>query len=184
VIRILLLLTALVGVAACRRAPDLPVLPIGGDFRLTDQHGRPFQSTSLRGNVVLVFFGYTFCPDVCPTTLSKIAAVRRKLGGDATRLKTVYITIDPKRDTPAVMRDHLAQFSVDAVGLTGTELEIAAVAQQFGAGFEVQPAASAAEYLVAHTTSMFAVDPQGHTRLWFPYEASVDEIAEGIRVLF
>lgn len=182
-IRRAMMLTALAALVACQRKAELPILPVGGDFSLTADDGRPFQSTSLRGKVVLVFFGYTFCPDVCPTTLSKIAAVRRKLGADGDRMKTVYITVDPKRDTPKVMHDHLAQFSVDAVGLTGAEEEIARVARQFGAGFEIEPSDSAASYTVAHTTRLYGIDPQGRTRLLFAYEASVDEIVAGIRAM-
>ncbi|MGE3274942.1 MAG: SCO family protein [Vicinamibacterales bacterium] len=171
--------------AACQRAPAGPPVygEVGGDFTLTDQDGQPFDSASLRGNVVLVFFGYTFCPDVCPTTLSKIAAVTRALGSDATRVKTMYVSVDPKRDTPAVLKEHLGMFGVDAVGLTGTEPQIAAVARQYGAAYIVEESDSAAGYLVSHTTTLYALDPEGRTRYLFPYEASVDEIVRGIRSL-
>lgn len=168
---------------ACREAAP-PVLPVGGDFSLTDQVGRRFDSASLRGKVALVFFGYTYCPDVCPTTLSKLSAVSRALGGDRDRIRVVYITVDPRRDTPAVLRDHLSMFEMDAVGLTGTPEEIARVAAMFGAdyAFEVDPS-SEAGYFVAHTTRLYAIDGQGRTRILFPYEASVDEIVAGVRAI-
>src|ERR1019366_5768830 len=102
------------GAAGCPRhaADSIPILPIGGDFTLTDHNGQPFELSSLRGKVVLLFFGYTFCPDACPTTLSKLASVSRKLGDDAKRVKTLYVSVDPGRDTPAVMKDDLSNFDV------------------------------------------------------------------------
>ncbi|MCC6164847.1 MAG: SCO family protein [Acidobacteria bacterium] len=182
-IRLATLLSLCLALAACRQPQPLPVLSVGGDFTLTDQNGQPFQSSSLRGQVVLVFFGYTFCPDVCPTTLSKLSAVTRRLGTDAARVKTVYITVDPARDTPAVMREHLGLFRVDAVGLTGSDAAIAQVAQQFGAAYEIEPTDSEAGYLVAHTTMLYGIDPEGRTRILFRYEAPVDEIVDGIRAM-
>jgi protein SCO1/2 len=120
-----------------RRNPASCRAPIGGDFTLTDQDGKPFSLASLRGKAVLIFFGYTMCPDACPTTLSKLSSAYAKLTEDErTRVKAVYITIDPERDTPAVMKDHLTYFGVDAVGLTGTVEETTKVAAQFGAHFE------------------------------------------------
>jgi protein SCO1 len=85
---------------ACRQAPKLPVLHDGGDFALTDHNGQHFELSSLRGKAVLIFFGYTSCPDVCPTTLSKLSEVYLHLGDDSKRVKTLYITVDPGRDTP------------------------------------------------------------------------------------
>src|SRR5579862_3125400 len=109
-----LLVLALVG---CQRT-ELPVLAVGGDFALTDHNGQHFELSSLRGKAVLIFFGYTSCPDVCPTTLSKLSSVYKQLGSDANRVKTLYITVDPGRDTPAVMKDDLSSFDLDALGLT------------------------------------------------------------------
>ncbi|MGE0043426.1 MAG: SCO family protein [Vicinamibacterales bacterium] len=179
-----LVLASAVAASACQRpAEGPPVYDIGGDFTLTDQDGKAFDSASLRGHVVLVFFGYTFCPDVCPTTLSKIAAVTRALGPDAGRVKTMYVSVDPRRDTPEVLKEHLDMFGVDAVGLTGTEDEIARVAKQYGAAYVIEETDSAAGYLVSHTTTLYALDPEGRTRYQFAYEASVDEIVAGIRTL-
>ena len=173
--------------AACQRhapAATLPVLPIGGDFALTDHNGQRFELASLRGRAVLIFFGYTFCPDACPTTLSKLASVYRKLGPDAKRVKTLYISVDPQRDTPAVLKADLSNFDVDALGLTGTKPEIDAVVKAFGAAYEIVPMPnSAAKYSVAHTTSLYALDANGHTRIEFAYEAPVDEIVDGLRAI-
>jgi protein SCO1 len=163
---------------------ELPVLPIGGDFTLTDQDGKPFSLASLRGKAVLIFFGYTMCPDACPTTLSKLSSAYAKLTEDErTRVKAVYITIDPERDTPAVMKDHLTYFGVDAVGLTGTVEETTKVAAQFGAHFERTNDKTAAGYLMSHTVSVFGLDPKGQTRVLIDYEASVDLVVKEIRAL-
>ena len=175
-------LILLVSLAACHRQAALPVLPIGGDFALTDHNGQRFELASLRGRAVLIFFGYTFCPDACPTTLSKLSSVYRRLGPDAKRVKTLYISVDPQRDTPAVLKADLANFDVDAVGLTGSKPEIDTVVKAFGAAYEIVPMPnSAAKYSVAHTTSLYALDPSGHTRIEFAYEASVDEIVYGLQ---
>lgn len=167
---------------ACMREP-LPVIDLGGDFSLTDHDGRRFELSSLRGQVVLVFFGYTFCPDACPTTLSKLSAAAGKLGADAARVTTLYVSVDPRRDTPAVMKEHLSMFGVRAVGLTGSEAEVARVAAQFGAAYEIETSDSEAKYTVAHTTTLYVLDGDGHTRLLLPYAATVDDVVAGIRRL-
>jgi len=133
--------------------------------------------------VALVFFGYTFCPDACPTTLSKLTAVSQRLGDDAKRVTVVYISVDPKRDTPAVMKEHLDMFDLDAVGLTGSEDTIGLVAKQFGVFHEAEDVDSAAGYLIAHTTSVFALDTDGRTRELLRYSDSVDEMVTKVRRL-
>jgi protein SCO1/2 len=169
---------------ACRQAPKLPVLPVGGDFALTDHNGQRFELSSQRGKAVLIFFGYTSCPDVCPTTLSKLSEVYRHLGDDSKRVKTLYITVDPARDTPAILKDDLSNFEVDALGLTGTKAEIDKVVALYGAQYEIIPLPeSAAKYSVAHTATLYALDTAGRTRLEFPYEAKVDEIVAGLKAI-
>jgi len=171
--------------AACARPePPPPVLPIGGDFALTDHNGQHFELSSLRGKAVLIFFGYTFCPDACPTTLSKLASVYAKLGSDASRVKTLYITVDPDRDTPAVLKADLSSFELDALGLTGTKADIDRVVALYGAAYEIEPMPnSAAKYSVAHTTTIYALDTAGRTRMEFDYDATVDQIVKGIRAI-
>jgi protein SCO1 len=171
--------------AGCGREA-LPVLNVGGDFALTDQDGTQFELSSLRGKAVLIFFGYTSCPDVCPTTMSKLASVYRELGPDAARVQTVYISVDTQRDTPAVLKEYLTNFkSVSAIGLTGTVSEIDKVTALFGALYRItlllDTSGSEETYTVGHTTSVYALDPNGRTRLIFPYEATVAEITKGIR---
>jgi len=165
----------------CQRA-ELPVLSVGGDFALTDHDNRPFQLSSLRGKAVLVFFGYTTCPDACPTTLSKLSAVYKRLGKDAARVKTLYISVDPQRDTPQVLKEDLSNFRINALGLTGTKAEIDKVVAQYGASYQIIPTPeSEAKYTVAHSTTLYALDRAGRTRILFSYDASVDEITAGLR---
>lgn len=180
----LVVVIAVTWVIVSRSARPLPVLSIGGDFTLTDHNTAPFELSSLRGKVVLVFFGYSLCPDVCPTTLSKLSSVARQLGEDKTQVKTLYISVDPERDTPEVLRLDLQSFSLDALGLTGTRAAVDSVVKLFGASYTIVPTPqSAARYSVTHTTTLYALDKQGRVRLTFPYEASVDEIVKGIRAI-
>ncbi len=175
-----LLVLALVG---CQRT-ELPVLSVGGDFALTDYNGQRFELSSLRGKAVLIFFGYTSCPDVCPTTLSKLSSVYKQLGKDANRVKTLYITVDPERDTPETLKSDLSSFELDSMGLTGTKPEIDKVVGLYGASYEIIPTPrSAAKYTVAHSTTLYALDPAGRTRILFSYDASVDEIVKGLRAI-
>lgn len=183
-----LVLVAGLAVSSCSggasSAPDVPVLDGGGDFTLTDHDAKPFSLTSQRGKVVLIFFGYTFCPDACPTTLSKLSVVSRKLGDDASKVKVLYVSVDPERDTPDVLKDDLGNFRIDALGLTGTKPEIDKVVQQYGAAYEIVPTPdSAAKYTVSHTTTLYALDPQGRLRMKFRYEATADEIVEGVKAI-
>ncbi|MEQ1948576.1 MAG: SCO family protein [Bryobacteraceae bacterium] len=171
------------GAAGCS-GKKLPILPIGGNFRLTDQDGKPFELVSLKGNVVLIFFGYTSCPDACPTTLSKLSSVYRKLGSDAKRVKTLYISVDPQRDTPAVLKADLGNFQVDSIGLTGAKEDIDQVVKLYGAEYEIVPTPeSAAKYTVAHTTTLYGLDVAGRARMLFRYEATVDEVVAGVKDL-
>ena len=140
--------------------------------------------SSLRGKVVLIFFGYTMCPDACPTTLSKLSSAYARLTeAERARVKAVYITVDPERDTPAVLKEHLTYFGVDAVGLTGSVEDTARVASQFGAHFEKTGDKTAAGYLMSHTVSVFGLDAKGQTRLLIDYEAGVDLVVREIRAL-
>ncbi|MBK7906580.1 MAG: SCO family protein [Gemmatimonadetes bacterium] len=168
--------------AAGSCAPPAPT--IGGDFTLTDHTGARFELQSQRGKLLLVFFGYTMCPDVCPTTLSKLSAVMRRLGDANGEVRTLYVSVDPERDTPEVLKADLALFQLDAVGLTGTRAEVDEVVKLFGASYEIVPTPeSAGRYSVSHSTTLYLLDREGRVRQTFPYEATVDEIAAGIESL-
>ncbi len=156
----------------------------GGDFTLIDQDSTTFELASLRGKVVLVFFGYSQCPDVCPTTLSKLSSVARRLGDQRSGMKVVYVSVDPARDTPAVLKADLGNFDLDAVGLTGTREEVDRVVAMYGAKYEIVPTPqSAAQYTVSHSTTLYVLDQRGKVVATFPYEATADEIVETVRSL-
>lgn len=169
---------------ASSATPAVAAGPPGGDFALIDHDSARFELASLRGKVVLVFFGYSHCPDVCPTTLSKLSSVARRLGDGRAQMKVVYVSVDPERDTPTVLRADLQNFDLDAVGLTGTKEEIDRVVAQYGAKYEiVQTPESAGRYTVSHSTTLYVLDRAGKIRMTFPYEATAEEIAEGVRTL-
>jgi len=184
---ILLPLVALLGSGlGCASGTDTDdaAEPIGGDFTLIDQDSTAFRFASLRGKVVLVFFGYSQCPDVCPTTLSKLSSVARRLGEQRAGMKVVYVSVDVERDTPSVLKADLANFDLDAVGVTGTRDEVDRVVALYGAKYEIVPTPeSAARYTVSHSTTLYVVDQLGKVVTQFPYEATADEIAEAVRSL-
>ncbi len=146
----------------------------GGVFRMADQ----------RGKVVVLFFGYTTCPDVCPATLARWKRVRQQLGTDAERVRFVFVTVDPDRDTASKVREYLELFSPDFVGLVGTEQELRPFYQAFGAAYEKVPQpGSATGYLVAHTAAVPVVDVRGLWRLRLNPETSVEDYVHDLRVL-
>jgi protein SCO1 len=154
------------------------------DFTLVDQQGRPFRLAEQRGQVVLLFFGYTQCPDVCPTTLANWRQVHQALGEDAARVRFVFVTVDPERDTPERLGRHVNAFHPDFVGLTGTQAELEAVYQVFDVYYEKDTSSgSAAGYLVSHTATSFVVDPDGRWRLRELYGTLAEDIAHDIRLL-
>jgi cytochrome oxidase Cu insertion factor (SCO1/SenC/PrrC family) len=135
---------------------------VGGPFTLEDGQGRVVTERDFRGEYMLVYFGYTHCPDVCPTTLSRIAAALALLGPQANRVVPVFITIDPARDTAAVMRRYAAQFTPRLVGLTGTAAEIASVAREYHVYYAKRPAGpGSADYSMDHSTAVYLMGPTG-----------------------
>src|ERR1051325_10438437 len=112
---------------------------IGGPIRLTDQDGQPFDSASLAGKPYAVFFGFTHCPDACPTTLSEMARTEDEIGAPAKELTTLFVTIDPERDTPAVLKEYISNFGGNTVGLSGTPQQVAAVAKAYRVFYKKVP---------------------------------------------
>lgn len=173
---------------ACRsneafRGTEMPATSIA-DFELQNQHGQPFKLSAQRGKVVLFFFGYTFCPDVCPMTLSTWRRVQDALGKDAAQVEFVYVTVDPERDTQEKLATHLENFSSDFTGLTGSNEALRAVYAAFGVYIEkVKIAESAAGYLVNHSTRMFVVDQNNVLRLLLDHAAPVDDVVHDLRLL-
>ena len=138
---------------------------IGGDFALVDQHGAPFELQGLRGQAAMLFFGYTYCPDICPVTLSKMGRVYQLLGEDQQELTTLFVTVDPKRDTQEKLAEYLDYFALDAIGLRGDKEEIDQVVRQYGAHYSLGE--EQASYLVDHSTYTYLIDQQGKVRFLF-----------------
>ena len=137
-----------------------PTAAIGGPFSLTDQEGRTATDRDFRGRPFLVFFGFTHCPDVCPTTLFDVSEIMRLLGPDAERVGAAFITVDPERDTPAALKDYLSSFDPRLKGLTGDTDAIAAVAKAYRVYFKKVPL-DAGGYTMDHTAIVYLMDKQG-----------------------
>lgn len=154
------------------------------DFQLVDQRNSPFQFSSQRGSVILLFFGYTFCPDVCPLTLSHWKKIADMLGSASDDVRFVYITVDPQRDTPAQLSSHLGVFDEDFIGLTGEPKDLDQIYKTFGVIHEkVQIAESSTGYLMNHTARTNLVDQDGNWRLTFAYNTAPEIIAHDIQLL-
>ncbi len=155
---------------------------IGGPFQLVDHNGRAVTQADFAGKFMLIFFGFTHCPDVCPTELQVMANAMDVLGTDGANVVPVFISVDPERDTPAQIKDYVAAFHPKLVGLTGTPEQIAAVAKTFKVYFAKQPSAGAAdEYQVDHTAFVYLMGPDGNLRSMFRGAASAEAIAVEIR---
>lgn len=149
----------------------------GAAFHLVDQNDRPFELSRERGKVVLLYFGYTLCPDACPTMLSKLVRVYQLLGKDVSRVETVFVSVDPQRDKPAKLKEYLSYFSIPAVGLTGTKEQIDRAVHRYGARYEITDSGSAAGPLVDHSTYLYLLDTQGELRHTFPHDEQPQVIA-------
>jgi protein SCO1/2 len=144
-----------------RPGPDAPAgIAIGGPIHLTDQDGRKFDSASLAGKPYAVFFGYTHCPDVCPTTLSDIAQATAEIGDKAKDFTTLFVTVDPERDTAAVLKEYMSNFTTKAIGLTGTPDEVAAAAKEFRVYYKKVPTSDGG-YSMDHTAVLYLIDRHG-----------------------
>jgi protein SCO1 len=151
------------------------------DFTLNASDGSEFRLSQHRGEVVLLSFGYTFCPDVCPTTLVELSQVRARLGDVAKRVQVVFITLDPERDTPERLGLYTKAFDPSFIGLTGSEQELARVRQVHGVVAEKEVVAgTAAAYLIVHSAHTYVIDSEGRLRLLFPFGMSIEEMADDI----
>jgi protein SCO1 len=133
---------------------------IGGPFHLIDQDGKPFSDQDLKGKSFLVFFGFTHCPDVCPTTLFEISEIMRKLGPEADRMAALFISVDPERDTPEAMKDYLSSFDPHLRGLTGDAASLAAVAKAYRVYYKKVPL-EGGDYTMDHTAIVYLMDKDG-----------------------
>ena len=160
--------------AGCERAApphhfnaiDLSGAQYAHDFNLPDFDGKPRTLADFRGKVTAVYFGYTQCPDACPTTLAELASVEKSLGADATRLQVVFITVDPSRDTAALLKNYVTNFRPDFLALRGDEKQTKATADEFKIFYEKVPGKTADTYTIDHISGVYLFDTQGRVRLF------------------
>jgi protein SCO1 len=158
--------------------------PAAMDFTLQTSDGSEFKLSQQRGKVVLLSFGYTFCPDVCPTTLVELSQVRARLGDAAKRVQMVFITLDPERDTPERLGIYTKTFDPTFIGLTGSAEQLAQVRNMYGVIAEKEAVAgTSAGYLIAHSAYTYVIDHEGRLRVLFPFGLSIEEMADDIKQL-
>lgn len=156
----------------------------GNDFRMTDHNGKPRTMADFHGKAVAVFFGFTHCPDVCPTTLSEMKRVMEKLGPDSARLQVLFVTVDPKRDTPELLAKYVPSFNASFLGLYGDDDATAKIARDFKIIYRIQPGKTPDSYSVDHSAGMLVFDPQGALRLFIDYgRLTPEQIAADIKRL-
>ena len=154
------------------------------ELALRDQDGAAFRLSRLRGQVVLLFFGYTLCPDVCPATLAELVQARARLGEAARGVRIVFVTVDPERDTAERLREYTRAFGGAFTALTGEAAALAEVRRAYGVTAEKRAVkGTAATYLVDHSAMVHVIDPEGRLRLLFPFGTTPDDIEHDIRLL-
>lgn len=164
--------------------PALQTYELGGNFALTDQDGRPFQLSQLQGKVALLFFGYTLCPDACPSTLARLTRTYSLLGPEFREdVVTVFVSVDSGRDTPQTLKEYLKYFNINAIGLSGPKAQIDPIVASYGARYEFTDSGSAAGYLVNHSTDLYLIDHQGEVRYVFKHKDPPDLIVSVVKQL-
>lgn len=186
---------ALAAVAACAglsgcapdgpkfQASDVTGATFGRDFNLLDTTGKPRTLADYRGKAVVIFFGYTQCPDVCPTTLAELAEVMKKLGPDADRVQVLFVTVDPERDTPDLLSKYVPAFDPRFAGLYGDAAATERVAKEFKIIYQKQPGATPGSYTMDHSAGTYVFDPKGRLRLYVSYGQGPEVFAHDLREL-
>ncbi|GAB4539205.1 MAG: SCO family protein [Anaerolineales bacterium] len=152
------------------------------DFTLTSAHG-DVKLSDFRGKLVLLYFGYTFCPDVCPATLANVGQAFRKLGKAADDAQLIMISVDPERDDPQKLADYVAHFYPTFIGVTGSTAQIDEVTSLYGIFYQKHEGTAATGYLVDHTATLLVVDREGYLKLIFPFGATIDDLADDLKYM-
>jgi protein SCO1/2 len=189
--RRLLLIVMLVLLAACGERSPAPWRSTdisGADFGhalvgLSDQHGKPTTLADFRGRAVLLFFGYTACPDVCPTTLARYAELMKALGAQAERVQVLFVTLDPERDTPDKLGAYVTWFHPAFIGLYGDPAATEAAAREFKVFFARSKGSAGTGYTIDHSAGSYAFDPAGRIRLYIKDDVPVDALASDLKRL-
>ena len=193
--RLLLVAVAAACLGACSDRPadatasgfsgiDITGADYAKDFQLTDFDGRPRALADFRGKVVVLFFGYTQCPDVCPTTMTELAQVKKLLGADGDKLQALFVSVDPERDRPEVLKTYMASFDPGFLGLyAGSPDQLAALARDFKVYYKKVDGQTPTTYTMDHTAASYIYDPQGRLRLFSRYGTPVDALAADLKLL-
>ena len=160
-----------------------PYETLGGNFTLTNHHGSRVQLRDFQEKVVILNFGYTNCPDICPLILSRLKNLYQQLGEQASAVQVLFITYDPLRDTPELLKNYLPHFHESFIGLTGTEEEISAILKQYGAVAIKQEVDTAVGYLLAHTDYIYLIDQKGLIRALYRSSDSIDQMKKDVQLV-
>jgi protein SCO1/2 len=165
------------------KAVDITGADYAKDFSLPDVDGKVRTIADFKGKAVLVFFGFAQCPDVCPTTMAELAQVKKQLGAEGERIQGVFITVDPERDTPEVLKGYVRNFDPSFVALRGTPEQTLATAKAFKIFYEKVPGKTPGSYTVNHTAASYLFDPQGRVRLYVRYGSGPEALAADFKQL-
>lgn len=174
---------------SCKKPPlafrntDLTGASFGRQLALVDHHGQPRSLADFNGKATVVFFGYTSCPDICPTMLARLAEVMKTLGGEASRVQVLFVTIDPERDSAERLRDFVPWFNPTFLGLSGDQAQTKATLEEFRIFAARKQVAGELGYVIDHSAGAYVFDPAGRLRLYVKDTASVDDIVADIRLL-
>jgi protein SCO1 len=188
---VMLVITGLLLTAGCSEKTEAPRFKLtdvtgasfGKDFALTDHNGQRRTLADFKGKVVTLFFGFTHCPDVCPTTLGEMAVVMKELGKDADRLQVLFVTVDPERDTAEVLKRYVPAFHPGFLGLTGSADDIARTAKEFKIFYQKQPLPNGGGYSMDHSAGTYILDSEGRLRLFAQYGVGAPALLNDIRQL-
>jgi protein SCO1/2 len=165
------------------RGTDITGVDYGRSLELSDHHGKPRRLEDFRGKAVVVFFGFTQCPDVCPTTLADMALAMKQLGPEADRVQVLMVTVDPERDTREVLGKYVPAFDARFLGLYGDLEATRRTAKEFKVYFEKRPGKNPGEYSIDHSAQSYVIDPQGRLRLFVRHDRITEDLAPDLRTL-
>ena len=157
--------------------------PVAPEIQLIRAGGTNFRLSEMRGKIVALFFGYTSCPDVCPTTMAELKQALDKVGPQADQVQVLFVTVDPQRDTPEKVQEYVNHFNSDFIGLSGPEPDLAKVWSEYGVFRQIVDGTSAAGYIVDHTARVTLIDQQGNLRVSFPFDTPVEDVVHDLNLL-
>jgi protein SCO1/2 len=166
------------------RSTDITGADFGKELALTGHDGKPRSLADFRGKVVVLSFGFTHCPDICPTMLADMAAVMKQLGSDAARVQVLFVTVDPERDTPDILANYVTAFDSSFIGLSGDAAATQRTAKEFKIFYEKRPGGAPGAYTVDHSGQSYVLDAQGRLRLFVRHDRLAQDLPEDLRALF